>query len=221
MLIILNDSDYIGDADKFTQWALFNFTVQDAHSASTYEKRAQEAYAQAINCSKTRKYAKMSISSGGITEQVVFELFSDIAPRTCENFIALCQGFKKEGSGEELSYVNSEIHRIVPGMFIQGGRIKACGSIFDGEFEDESFHIKHTERGLLGMCKRSALKHTNETQFYITTGAPLSFLDNSSVVFGRVISGMHFVDMIDKLECVNEKSANMPVQICGTGVFQI
>ena len=138
----------------------------------------------------------MAISSNGITHTVVFELFSDIAPRACENFLALCTGFKSK-SGEEISYANSEIHRIVPGMFIQGGRVKAPANeanIFEGEFEDETFHIKHNEIGLLGMCKRSGLKHSNESQFYITTGAPLSFMDNVNVVFGRVISGMHFIE---------------------------
>lgn len=69
------------------------------------------------------------------------------------------------------------------------------------------------------MCKRSSQKHTNETQFYITTGAPLSFLDNSNVVFGRVILGMAFIDKIEKLETVNEKSANLPVTIKASGVF--
>lgn len=106
----------------------------------------------------------MSLSSNGISHAVVFELFCDIAPRSCENFLALCQGFKNK-AGEEVSYANSEIHRIVPGMFIQGGKIKTAngGCLFDGEFEDESYHVKHKEIGLLGMCKRSGLKHSNET----------------------------------------------------------
>jgi len=165
----------------------------------------------------------MAISSEGITEKIVFELFSDLAPKTCANFLSLCEGFKRESDQTELSYINSEIHRIVPGMFIQGGKIKCTdsGSIFESEFEDESFHIKHTERGLLGMCKRGGLKHTNETQFYITTGAPLSFLDQNNVVFGRVIRGMSFIDKIDKLDCVNEKSANMPVLITSAGLFTV
>lgn len=30
-------------------------------------------------------------------------------------------------------------------------------SIYGGEFADESFHVKHCEVGLLGMCKRSGL----------------------------------------------------------------
>jgi hypothetical protein len=31
-----------------------------------------------------------------------------------------------------------------------------------GEFADESFHIKHTEVGLVGMCKRKSYAHSNE-----------------------------------------------------------
>lgn len=95
-------------------------------------------------------------------------------------------------------------------MFLQGGR---CGPL-DHEFDDESFHVKHTEIGLLGMCKRGGVKHSNETQFYITLGAPLNFLDNENVVFGRVISGMHFLEEIEKLETVNEK-ADVKIVDCG------
>ena len=36
-------------------------------------------------------------------------------------------------------------------------------SAFDeGEFADESFSVKHTEPGLLGMCKRNDYNNTNE-----------------------------------------------------------
>jgi len=36
-------------------------------------------------------------------------------------------------------------------------------SIFDeGEFADESFKVKHTESGLLGMCKKNGLANSNE-----------------------------------------------------------
>ena len=106
--------------------------------------------------------------------------------------MALCEGYRKTSESEVMSYEGSEVHRIVPGMFLQAGRIQNFkqSSIYDGEFADESFHVKHTEIGLLGMCKRSGIKHTNESQFYITMGAPLTFLDSQNVVFGRVIIGM-------------------------------
>ena len=47
--------------------------------------------------------------------------------------------------------------------------------------------MKHGEIGLLGMSKKDGLKHTNLCQFYVTTGTPLSFMNNKYVVFGRVI----------------------------------
>ena len=78
-------------------------------------------------------------------------------------------------------------------------------NLYGGEFEDESFQVKHTDIGMLGMCKRNGLKHTNESQFYITTGSPLTFLDNQNVVFGRVIQGMRAFKLIEKLETTNEK----------------
>ena len=62
------------------------------------------------------------------------------------------------------------------------------------------------------MCKRSGLKHTNMSQFYITCGAPLTFMDNQFVVFGRVIYGMRHIREIENLECTNERP-NIKVEI--------
>ena len=118
----------------------------------------------------------------------------------------MCAGFKKE-DGKEISYIGSRFERIVPGMFVQGGKIKGDGplSIFpQGEFADESFKVKHTEPGLLGMCQRNGYKNTNECQFYVTTCAPLTFMDYKNVIFGRVIQGMRTFKMIEKIECQNE-----------------
>ena len=56
----------------------------------------------------------------------------------------------------------NSISRFVKGMYLQMGEIcreKEGGkSIYGGEFADESFHVKHTDCGLLGMCKRSWCK---------------------------------------------------------------
>lgn len=34
--------------------------------------------------------------------------------------------------------------------------LESNASIFEGEFADESFHIKHNEVGLIGMCKKKS-----------------------------------------------------------------
>jgi len=89
-LVMLNDCDYVGDADRFAQWALYNYQHQDQCLSTDYDRIATECYAAAINNSKTHSYAQMSLSSNGINQTIVFELFSNIAPKTCENFLALC-----------------------------------------------------------------------------------------------------------------------------------
>ena len=93
-------------------------------------------------------------------------------------------------------------------------------SVYGGTFEDESFHVKHTEIGLLGMCKKNGLSHTNESQFYVTMGAPLTFLDNKNVIFGRVISGMRALKLIEKLETTNERP-NEAVKILTAGPYTV
>ena len=46
------------------------------------------------------------------------------------------------------------------------------------------------------MSKESGNSCTNECCFYITTAAPLTYMDNRNVVFGRVINGMRTINMI-------------------------
>lgn len=222
-LVYLNDKEYVGNGDAFATWALHNFSYMDNSHSIIYDKLAADCYRKMINNSKTRKYAYMTINFGGSDYQVVYELFQDIAPRTCTNFLSLCENFTR-ADGETLSYVNSEVHRIVKGMYLQAGRIevdknkdKGC-SIYDGEFEDESFQVKHTDIGLLGMCKRNNMKHSNECQFYVTLGSPLTFMDNKYVVFGRVISGMRTFKLMEKLETTNERP-NDCVKVVKAGIY--
>jgi hypothetical protein len=80
--------------------------------------------------------------------------------------------------------------------------------------------VKHQEIGMLGMCKRNGLNHTNESQFYITMGAPLTFLDNKNVIFGRVIMGMRALKLIEKIETTNEKP-NEPVLITSASSYTV
>ncbi len=59
---------------------------------------------------------------GDLIGRIVFELYKDLCPKTCANFVALCTGEKgKSSNGTQLSYVNSIMHRVVPNGWIQGG----------------------------------------------------------------------------------------------------
>jgi cyclophilin family peptidyl-prolyl cis-trans isomerase len=224
-LITLNDKEYIGNQDKFMEYALHTFRFKDNKESAVFSNAAKDAYCKAINESKNRKYSFMEFQVRDEKPcKIVIELFTDIAPRTCENFVQLCNGFKKP-DGEQLRYTMSEVTRIVKGMYLQAGKLKVMktpatgASIYGREFEDESFAIKHCEVGMLGMCKRGGTKNSNESQFYITTGAPLSFLDGENVIFGRVIEGMEMLRELECLETTNERP-NDQVKISACGTFK-
>jgi len=70
------------------------------------------------------------------------------------------------------------------------------------------------------MCKRGGIPNSNECQFYVTLGSPLTFMDGKTVVFGRVVEGFRVFKLIEKLDLVNEKPAQ-PVRVVSAGVHEL
>jgi len=218
-LTYLNDDVYVGDHEAFFDYALNEFRYFDKQT-TTYTMQASNFYRKALEANPTRQYVFLNVVMSqeehelkGEAQRVVIELFSDICPKTCNNFKQLCNGSFVNKAGKKLSYEGAKFHRVVKGMYIQGGSLAPTvedqASIFDGDFADENFDVKHTEIGLVGMCKKRGFKHTNESQFYITTGAPLTFMDGKHVVFGRVVQGMRVFKLMDKMDTENEKPVKM------------
>lgn len=147
------------------------------------------------------------------------ELFSDITPKTAENFRALCTGEKGIGfSGKPLHYKGSMFHRIIPGFMCQGGdftRGNGTGgeSIYGAKFGDENFELKHTEPGILSMA--NAGPNTNGSQFFICT-ENTSWLDGKHVVFGKVVDGYGVVKAMEKVGSQSGKTSEpVVIQDCG------
>jgi peptidylprolyl isomerase len=151
--------------------------------------------------------------------RVTFELFADAAPKTAENFRALCTGEKGVGKqGKPLHYKGCRFHRIIQQFMCQGGdftRGNGTGgeSIYGDKFKDEAFTHKHTTPGLLSMA--NAGPNTNGSQFFITTVAT-PWLDGKHVVFGKVVDGM---DVVRAMEAAGSRdgatSKDVVVADCG------
>ena len=107
----------MGNAEQFATYALHNFAYMDNSMNLVYERLAANTFKKMINVSKTRKYAQIELNFSGMNQTVYFELFNDIAPRTVANFLGLCQGHTRADQ-EILTYVNTDVHRIVKGMYI-------------------------------------------------------------------------------------------------------
>ncbi|PVF95912.1 hypothetical protein CPB86DRAFT_787592 [Serendipita vermifera] len=150
---------------------------------------------------------------GVSTGRIIFQLFTDIVPKTAENFRALCTGERGKStvSGQPLYYKGSIFHRVIPEFMIQGGDFtKKNGtggeSIYGGPFEDEDLSQPIDTPGLLVMANRGP--HTNSSQFFITL-APSPHLNGKHVVFGKVVRGM---EVVKAIEAVQTDAKDVPLK---------
>ncbi|KAI3915740.1 hypothetical protein MKW92_011683 [Papaver armeniacum] len=164
----------------------------------------------------------LDITIGGEMEgRIVIEVYSDVVPKTAENFRALCTGEKGIGpnTGVPLHFKGNCFHRVVKGFMIQGGDISARNgtggeSIYGVKFEDENFELKHERKGMLSMANSGP--DTNGSQFFITT-TRTSHLDGKHVVFGKVIKGMGVVRSIEHVTTTVGDAPDLEILIADCG----
>ena len=159
-------------------------------------KKANASVAAAVEASKdtkksvnTNEVAIIKTSKG----EMVVEFFSDVAPKTVENFKGLsAKGF----------YDGTAFHRIIAGFMIQGGdpltkdpaNEARFGTGGPGYMIKAEFNSRPHVKGILSMA-RSADPDSAGSQFFICHG-DASFLNNKYTVFGKLIKGE---DVLDKI----------------------
>jgi len=159
-----------------------------------------EDYIQSKSFNRQLIYIDISIGPSYLG-RIHIELFNDVVPYTCKNFIYMIQNH----------YKNSIFHRIINNFMIQGGDYingngSGSNSIYGEKFPDENFILKHDEKYLLSMA--NAGPNTNGCQFFITLDI-LPHLDNKHVIFGK-ISDNESKQIIDQLSNVSVNSEDKP-----------
>ncbi len=121
-----------------------------------------------------------------IAGEMVVEFWSDVAPKTVENFKKL----SKDGF-----YDGTAFHRIIKGFMVQGGdpltkdqsQQHRWGTGDPGYKIKAEFNDRSHQRGVLSMA-RSAHPDSAGCQFFICLG-DAKFLDRQYTAFGKVIKG--------------------------------
>ena len=146
---------------------------------------------------------------------VKIELFKDVAPNHVERIKKLA---------DDGSYDGVVFHRVIDGFMAQTGDVK-FGNTNNNDFDlnragmggsdlpdlkSEFNNLPH-DRGTLSMA-RSADPNSANSQFFICF-EPAPFLDRQYTVFGKVISGMEYVDKIKRGDSNNNGAVKDPDKI--------
>ena len=145
--------------------------------------------------SKERSIMIMKLKSG----DVKIELFDDVAPNHVKRIKTLADSGKYDGVA---------FHRVIDGFMAQTGDVKFGNTKVDfnaqmvgtggSEFPDlkaEFNNIPH-QRGVLSMARSQSPDSANSQFFICFDSHP--HLDRNYTAFGRVVSGMEFIDKIKK-----------------------
>ena len=145
--------------------------------------------------SKQRSTMIMKLKSG----EVKIELFDEVAPNHVKRVKALADAGKYDGV---------TFHRVIDGFMAQTGDVKFGNTKVDfnaqmvgtggSEFPDlkaEFSNIPH-QRGVLSMARSQSPDSANSQFFICFDSHP--HLDRNYTAFGRVVSGMEFIDKIKK-----------------------
>ncbi len=125
--------------------------------------------------------------------RVVIELRPDLAPK----HVARIKELAREGF-----YDGVVFHRVIDGFMAQGGDPTGTGTGGSGKKLPAEFSAEPHVRGVCSMA-RAQDPNSADSQFFICFDEA-RFLDRQYTVWGKVTSGMEFVDKIKRGEPVRD-----------------
>ncbi|XP_030767301.1 peptidyl-prolyl cis-trans isomerase-like 4 isoform X2 [Sitophilus oryzae] len=151
---------------------------------------------------------------------ITVDLFLNSRPKACFNFLKLCK----------TKYYNFNLFHTISRSFIAQtgdptGTRKGGESIFgviDGpskryfEMENEP-RIRHTHPGLISFV--GGEDNMIGSQFFITLGEDLTYLDGHHCVFGEVVEGMNVLEDINEIICDKDDRPYKDVRITHTVIL--
>ena len=120
---------------------------------------------------------------------ITAEMFADAAPNTAANFMDLA----KKGYYDGVIF-----HRVIDGFMIQGGDPTGSGRGGPGYTIPDEFNRAPHVRGVVSMANAGTRNSAGSQFFIVEKDSP--FLDGRYTAFGRVISGMEWVDHIAQVQ---------------------
>jgi peptidyl-prolyl cis-trans isomerase-like 6 len=210
----LVDGKVHASVSDFVQWVCERTSLEDKPDEFFEQVAKEQELAYRASSGHDFVFFDVHFEEGDKTHRIVFELFRDKLPRTCDNFKQLCEGSAESttDAGRTLTYKDSLFHRIQPLGWAQGGDIIAGHgdqgeSVYGATFEDETFQVEHSKRGMLAMANNGL--HSNASQFFISFRA-MPWMNTKYVAFGCVYRGSAAIDALEGQKTYNQR----PVKQC-------
>ncbi|CAB4019917.1 peptidyl-prolyl cis-trans isomerase-like 4 [Paramuricea clavata] len=151
---------------------------------------------------------------------LVIDLFTEERPRACLNFLKLCK----------VKFYNYSLFHFIQRNFLaQTGDPTGSGrggeSIFRSLYGDQAKffdaetkpRIKHIKKGTVSMVNNGDDMHGS--QFFVTLGENLDYLDGKHTVFGEVAEGYDILDKLNETICDDKHRPYQDVRITHTVIL--
>lgn len=161
--------------------------TKNIEAKETKQLEISESRAKKIKHSYNVEDAENSLVLKLKDGDVVIKMFPDVAP----NHVARIKELVRSGF-----YNGLKFHRVIDGFMAQTGCPLGTGTGGSGKKLKAEFNTKEHKRGTVSMARAMDIDSADSQFFICFADAP--WLNGQYTVWGEVISGMEYVDLIKK-----------------------